>query len=58
MAGILQLPLMVQELAWTKSEHYEGSTGILFFAYWCDLPWRTCVLSISIFMLVNLKNCY
>jgi len=30
MAGILQLPLMVQELAWTKSEHNKGSTGILF----------------------------
>jgi hypothetical protein len=30
MAGILQLSLMVQELAWSKSEHNKGSTGILF----------------------------
>jgi hypothetical protein len=29
-AGILQLSLMVQELAWPKSEHNKGSTGILF----------------------------
>jgi hypothetical protein len=34
MVGILQLPLIVQAMAWAKSEHNKSSTGILLSPYW------------------------
>jgi len=51
MAGILQLPLMVQELAWTKSEHNKDSAGILFSSLlvWVTHYVELCGLSICIF---------